>query len=241
MFECELTRDSIKNVQILQKKRGYRFSIDPLLIANFINLEYSKKIADFGSGSGIIGLLLAKKYPLAHVELFELQEDLFNLSKKNISINRLDENVEAHNLDIRNIRNIKSMENSYSLVVSNPPYRKPTAGKLSPYDERQAARHETSLTLPELIDAAFYALRGKGRFTLIYHPSRFLEVLGELQKKRLEPRRVQFIHSNINSDAKMFLIEAIKEGKTDFNLEKPFFLYNEFGSYTEEAKIALGV
>jgi tRNA1Val (adenine37-N6)-methyltransferase len=52
----------------------------------------------------------------------------------------------------------------------------------------------------------------------------------------LEPKRMRFVHSNLYSDAKMVLIEAVKEGRAGLKIEKPMFIYNEDGSYTEEMK-----
>ncbi len=227
----DVTLDKINGVSVLQKRNGYRFSIDAVLLANFINLSYPKKIADFGAGSGIVGLLLAKRYATAEVTLIELQEDLFNLSRQNIELNGLLERVRAVHLDIRLIKESELVQNSYDLIVSNPPYRKPNSGRLSPNGERAVARHETLLSVAELIESAFYILRARGRLVIIYHPCRFVEILELLRKKRLEPKRVQFIHADLKSQAKMFLIEAVKEGKPDFTLERPLFIYDKNGRY----------
>lgn len=77
-----LTLDSIRDIQIYQNKNGCRFSVDALLLFSFINLPRVKKIADLGAGSGIIGILLAKKYPHAEATLIELQKSLARLERK---------------------------------------------------------------------------------------------------------------------------------------------------------------
>ncbi|MBF0320872.1 MAG: tRNA1(Val) (adenine(37)-N6)-methyltransferase [Nitrospirae bacterium] len=232
--------DVIKNVRILQRQRGYRFSIDALLLADFVNPTSPRHIVDLGAGAGIIGILLAHKYPAAFVHLIELQRGLYELSNKNIQLNNVADRIKTHNLDIKDIyTNISS--NTFDAAVSNPPYRKLQSGELNPDDEKAAARHELNLTLDDLIKAAFYLLRGKGRFSFIYQPSRFVEVIENLRGHNLEPRRVRFIHSNTKSEAKMFLIEAVKEGRPQLRLEPPLFIYADTGRYTDETLAILGL
>ncbi|MCI0469901.1 MAG: methyltransferase, partial [Nitrospirae bacterium] len=71
-----LTLDHIRDIQIYQNRDGYRFSVDALLLYSFVNLTRIKRIADLGAGSGIIGILLARRYPSAAVALVELQKSL---------------------------------------------------------------------------------------------------------------------------------------------------------------------
>ena len=102
---------------------------------------------------------------------------------------------------------------SYDLVVSNPPFRKPTTGRLSAGEERAIARHELALRFSDLAGAAAYLLKSKGRFFMIYHPERLLEVFDSLRKHRLEPKRIRFVHNDIGSESKIVLIEAVRDGK----------------------------
>ncbi len=232
----EVSLDSIKSLKIYQKKTGYRFTIDSLLLVDFVNLTFPKKIADLGAGSGIIGILLAKRYTGARVLLIEVQKELVELSRKNIEINMVSDRVMSLRGNIKNINNKHIKPNSFNLVVSNPPFRKPLSGKVSPNSEKAISRHEISITLDDFINAAFYILRGKGRLCFIYHPSRLIEVIETLKDNRFEPKRIRFIHSFTHSDASMFLIEAVKEGRPQLILEKPFFIYNKKGEYTEDSR-----
>ncbi|KWT82057.1 tRNA1(Val) (adenine(37)-N6)-methyltransferase [Candidatus Magnetominusculus xianensis] len=226
-----ISLDTIKNVRILQRQKGYRFSIDALLLADFVNPKNPRHIADFGAGSGIIGILLAQKYPAAFVHLIELQKGLYELANKNVALNNVTERIKMHHLNINDIYgNISS--NTFDLAVSNPPYRKLQSGELNPDDEKAAARHELNLTLDELIKAAFYVLRAKGRFSFIYQTSRFVEVIETLRGRNFEPRRVRFIYANAKSEAKIFLIEAVKEGRAQLKLDPPFFVYDDTGRYS---------
>ena len=232
----EITLDSIRDVRLYQARNGYRFSVDALLLYSFVNMPRAKRIADLGAGSGIVGLLLAKKYPDAKVSLFELQERLATLAKKNILLNSLGDRVEVTKTDLRELRagSTASRMDCFDIAVSNPPFRKPKTGLVSPEEERAIARHEIRLELPELIRAVHHLLCAKGRFFLIYHPERLTELAASLKERGIEVKRLRFVHSHVWSVAKMVLVEAVKDGKGGMKVERPFYIYDEHGGHSEE-------
>lgn len=234
----DVTLDSIRDITLYQPKKGYRFSVDALLLHNFVNLKYVRSIADLGTGSGIIGILLAKRYPNAHITLFEIQDGLAKLADKNIVLNSLQDRVRAIRCDIKEIKTCFSSlgDNYFDLVVSNPPFRRLKSGRMSEGEEKAIARHELKLRLPELIKASAYLLRAKGRVCMVYHPQRLLELIETLKKRGLEPKRLRFVYSNISSEAKIILLEAVKGGKGGIKVEKPLYIYKEDGSYTDEVR-----
>ncbi|MEW6162643.1 MAG: tRNA1(Val) (adenine(37)-N6)-methyltransferase [Nitrospirota bacterium] len=262
-FKCmDVTLDSIRDIRLYQPKRGYRFSADALLLYDFVNLKNVRRIADLGAGSGIVGILLAKTYPDAEIILFEIQDSLATLADKNITLNSLEDRVRVIKTDIRiltsqqsTVNSLQSKDahqfyvcdglstydwrlaaNSFDLVVSNPPFRRPKSGFINIGEEKAIAKHEIKLRLHELIDAASYLLRAKGRFCMVYHPCRLSELMEILKKRGLEPKRLRFVHSSISSEAKMILLEAIKGGKGGIKVEKPLYIYRENGSYTDEVE-----
>jgi len=239
-LKMEVTLDSICDIKIYQSKAGYRFSVDALLLYDFVNLRSIGAMADLGSGSGIIGILTAKKYPEARVDLFELQEGLANLSERNISINNLGGRVRVVRRDIRELPSCHLNKGEYDLVVSNPPFRKPRSGRINMEEERAIARHEIALFLPDLAAAASRLLGSKGRFCVIYHPGRLAELVDVLKKRDLEPKRLRFVHSSTSSEAKMVLLEAVKGGRTGLKVEPPLFIYSDDGSHTAEMKRIYG-
>jgi tRNA1Val (adenine37-N6)-methyltransferase len=230
----DVTLDSIRDVQLYQSRTGYRFSVDSLLLCNFIDLKEAGNIADLGAGSGIIGILLARKYPDAQIDLFEIQDGLFRLATKNVLLNRLERRVKVIKCDLRTLSASSSISRQYDLVASNPPFRRLKSGLLNLEEERAIARHEIKLSLHEFIDAATSLLRPKGRLCIIYHPSRLAELIETLKRQNAEPKRLRFVHSTISSQSKMVLLEAVKGGRTGLRVEKPFYLYNEDGGYTDE-------
>lgn len=235
----ETTLDGIRDIKIYQNRGGYRFSVDAVLLYTFADMRYARNIADLGTGSGIIGLLLARKYPKARVTLVELQQSLYSLAVKNIAINHLEDRVTAVLSDIRHLKdNFEPI--IHDLVVSNPPFRKPTTGKLSVGRERSIARHELELKFSELAEAASYLLKAKGRFFMIYHPERLLEAVDALRLFRLEPKRIRFVHNDAGAESKIVLLEAVKEARPGLKIENPLFIYNTDGSYTAEVSAMYG-
>ena len=238
-MQKDTTLDGIRDVKVFQNKNGYRFSVDAVLLSSFADMRYARTIADLGTGSGIIGLLLARKYPHSRVSLVELQESLFSLAKRNITLNRLDERVEAVLADIRHVKDMLGCM-SFDMVVSNPPFRKPATGRLSEGRERAIARHELALKFGDLTAAASYLLKAKGRFFMIYHPGRLLEAVDSLRQNRLEPKRIRFVHNDPLSESKIVLIEAVRDGKPGVKIENPLYIYKPDGSYTDEVSAMYG-
>lgn len=235
----ETTLDGIRDVKLYQNRDGYRFSVDPVLLYSFVGVKYAKKIADLGAGSGIIGLLLARKYEKARVVLVELQQSLHRLAEKNIRLNSLEERVHAIHADIKSIKKELPAE-SLDLVVSNPPFRRPLSGRLSEGEEKAIARHEIALRFSDIAEAAGYMLKARGRFFLIFHPERILEVVDVLRANRLEPKRIRFVHNDIHAESKIVLIESVKEGRAGLKIERPLVIYKKDGSYTDELKRIYG-
>jgi tRNA1Val (adenine37-N6)-methyltransferase len=230
----DFTLDSIRDIKIYQSVAGYRFSVDSLLLPDFVALRKVGSIADLGAGGGIIGLLLAGKYPGAVVTLFELQESLAALAEKNVLLNNLENSVRVEKCDIRTLCSTDRFAGRYDLVVSNPPFRRPGSGLRNMEEERAIARHEIKLNIVELVRASACLLRSKGRFCFIHHPDRLPEIMNSLRKSALEPKRMRFVHSSLLSGAKMVMIEAVREGQSGLKIEKPFYIYNMDGSYTDE-------
>jgi tRNA1Val (adenine37-N6)-methyltransferase len=232
----DVTLDSIRDIRLFQPKLGYRFSVDSLLLCDFVNLRKVQSIADLGSGSGIVGILLAKKYPDANITLFELQENLVRLSEKNIAQNDLVKRVKVFQSDIRVLPSLPEVPRDFDLVIANPPFRRLKSGRLNIGEEKAIARHEVKLKLYELIETVSHILKAKGRFFIIYHPLRLSELLDNLRNKELEPKRLRFIHSHTSSEAKMFLLEAVKKGNPGLKINKPLVIYEKNGDYTDELK-----
>jgi len=233
----DLTLDTIRDVSIYQRREGYRFSLDAVLLYSFVHMKVVKSIADLGAGSGVVGLMLARKFPSATVTLVEMQKSLHGLALRNVELNGLSGRMSVLLHDLREPLSLRGLD----LVVSNPPFRKPLTGRLSHGRERAVARHELELSLPALMRAASSVLRARGRFCLVYHPHRLSELLTELANAGLEPKRLRFVHGNEETEAKMLLLESVRGGRPGLKVEKPLFVYEpDCRTYTEEVRNIFG-
>ncbi len=241
----DVTLDSIRDVRIYQRKDGYRFSVDALLLHSFITLPRARRIADIGAGSGIIGILLARRYPAASVALIEIQDGLADLAARNVRLNALEERVSVVVMDAGTLLRDQSpcsdlQRGGFDVVVCNPPFRKPDTGLLSRGDERAIARHELRLPLPSLFGAAAALLRHHGRFFMIHLPERLAEITSAVKAHNLEPKRMRFVHSHQKSEAKMVLIELVRGGRSGLKVEPPLFIYEEGITYSDEMREICG-
>jgi tRNA1Val (adenine37-N6)-methyltransferase len=229
------TLDSIKDIKLFQAKEGYRFSVDALLLESFITAKRLRKGIELGAGSGIISLLLAKRFKNIKIIAVEIQKTLAERAKRNVKLNNLDDKIEVLTKDIKKLRR-SFLTNEFDFAFSNPPFRKVKTGRLSIYEEKAVARHEIEITLPDLIDSASYLLKHSGKFYLIYHPFRLAELISLLREKRLEPKRMRFVHSRPGEEAKMVLIEAVKGSGVWLKVAHPLYIYEEGNRYTLEMK-----
>ena len=234
-LKSDETLDTIKDVKIIQSKKGYRFSIDAVILENFIRTKKYDEGIEFGTGSGVISILLAKRSPYFKLTGVEIQKSLAERALTNVELNGLEDRIDIIRYDIKKLKDIFPAGKA-DLIFSNPPFRKPKTGRISIDNERAAARHELKITLSELIKTASYLLEDKGRFNLIYHPFRLIELIGLLQESQLEPKRMRFVHSRTGEEAKMVLVEAVKNSGTWLKIEPPLFIYEDNGEYSAEMK-----
>jgi len=227
------TLDSIKDIKLFQAKKGYRFSIDAILLEQFISARHSSKGIELGTGSGVISILLAKRLNNIQIKAVELQKPLAERAKRNVKLNELEDRIEIIQKDIKDLKDMYAT-NSFNFVYTNPPFRKPKTGRMSIDKERAIARHEIEISLQELISATSYLLKHSGRFYLIYHPFRLVELISLLKESKLEPKRMRFVHSKKGDEAKMVMIEAAKGSGTWLKIDPPLYLYEKGKTYSTE-------
>jgi tRNA1Val (adenine37-N6)-methyltransferase len=213
-------------LHIFQKKRGYRFSVDAILLSQFCKIRKNEKVIDLGTGSGILPLLLSQTTKAHFFVGIEVQKELAELAKKNVLLNRLEDRVSILEKDLRELKKIFP-PGSFDVVLSNPPYRRYLTGRVNPTMEKAIARHEIKGTLEDLISAASYLLPPKGRCYLIFPALRTVDLLGALRSGRLEPKRLQFVHPHLEKDAKFVLSESIKESGVELKVMPPLILRSE--------------
>ena len=224
------------NCKIIQKKKGFRFTVDSILLVNFLKLKKNTDLLDIGTGTGIMPLLLCRKEEINLITAVEIETEIAKMFEKTIEINSLESKIKLINTDIKNYK-----EEPFDMIISNPPYMKLNEGYVSPHDYRAGARHEVNLDLKELLINGKRLLKNGGSFNLVYRTNRFMEVLDEAKILNLNVKRIRFIYSKLNQSSDLFMIEMIKGFKCACVVEEPLYIYNEHGEYTEELKKYYGI
>lgn len=224
------------NCKIIQKKKGFRFTVDSILLVNFLKLKKNTNLLDIGTGTGIMPLLLCRKEEINLITAVEIETEIAKMFEKTIEINSLKSKIKLINTDIKNYK-----EEPFDMIISNPPYMKLNEGYVSPHDYRAGARHEVNLDLKELLINGKRLIKNGGSFNLVYRTNRFMEVLDEARMLNLNTKRVRFIYSKPNQSSDLFMIEMIKGFKCACVVEEPLYIYNEHGEYTEELKKYYGI
>jgi len=210
-------------LRILQKRRGYRFSIDAVLLSQFIHLRKNEKAIDLGTGCGILPLLLSQTTKAHSFVGVEIQRGLAELALKNSVLNHLEDRITILHQDFKKLKQVFSA-GSFDVVFSNPPYRKVLTGRINPSLEKAVARHEIKGTLDDLIEMASYLLPTKGRCYLIYAASRAVDLLSTLRHHQLEPKRLRFVHPKRGENAKFVLVESVKASGKELKIMEPLVL-----------------
>lgn len=232
----DVTQDDLKlfDLRLFQPRHGYRYSLDALLLARFCaELKQAGSIVDLGAGCGIISLVLARINPGASVVAVEKNHDMAALVERNILQNNLAERVSVLAEDVISLRKIYP-DSTFDLVVSNPPYRVPHTGRVSPRAGRDAARHETTAGLADFMSAAKYLVKPSGRICFIQLPSRLAEFMALAAELKLSVLRLRMIHNNSGSPATMFMAELAKGRRSSPVVEAPLFVRDMDGEYTDE-------
>ncbi len=216
---------------LLQKRRGYRFSLDAVLLAGLSVLRPGEQAVDLGAGCGIISLLLAQRYPDCTFVGVEYQESLAKLAAQNVVLNDFSHQIRIIRGDMRSLSAYFSPA-SVPVVVSNPPYRPVTAGRLNPNAERALARHEISGTLLTVAQTANYLLIPGGRLFLIYPAWRLVTLLSLLRREKLEPKTLRLIHSRPSENAVLVWLEARRGSGEELHVLPPLVIYGPDGRYT---------
>ncbi len=225
----------IGGLKFLQPKQGYRFSIDAVLLADFIVVKPEERLIELGTGSGVISLLVSALTPAREIIGLEIQERLVTLARENVTINHLEDRLQIIQGDLRYITRLFRV-GEFDVVCSNPPYRKVGTGRINPDNEQAIARHEISCQLSDLLSACKYLVKPKGKVFLIYLPERLSELLRQMSNYRLEPKRIRCVHSSEKTSASLVLVEAHRDGSPGVKILPPLFLYTQENEYTDEAK-----
>ncbi|MCI5522145.1 MAG: tRNA1(Val) (adenine(37)-N6)-methyltransferase [Tenericutes bacterium] len=224
------------NMYIIQDTDMFNFSLDSVLLPNFVTInKKTKKILDIGSGNAPIPLILSTLTD-AQIMAVEIQKDVYELGKESIKINKLENRIDFINADINELYKEIDTE-TFDVITCNPPYFKVNeSSNLNDSEYKTIARHEIKLDLEKLFKIAKKLLKNKGNIAIVHRPERLSDIVSEMKKNNIEPKRIQFVYPSINSEANILLIEGTKNGNPGVKILPPLISHKQNGEYTEQVK-----
>ena len=217
---------------IIQNKKQFCFSIDAVLLAHYPRYRANWRVFDLGTGTGVMPLLLADKVKEIHA--LEINPVMASLAKRNVELNDLQDKIHVSQGDYRRIGELYARE-SFDCVIANPPYRPVNQGAVSAMEGIAAARHELTATLEDVVAAARYLLKFRGRFAMVHLPERLGEIIVTMAKHQIQPKRLQLVQPKLDKESNLLLIEGVVGAAPGgLKAELPLIVHKPDGSYTDE-------
>ena len=208
-----------RNLKIVQNTDWFAFSLDSVLLANFVTInKNTKNIIDLCTGNAPIPIILSTKTNASIIGV-ELQDEIYDLAKKSIEINNLQEKISLIKMNVRDLT--KQYEtDTFDVITCNPPYFKVNEkSNLNENKIKTIARHEIYLELDEVFSISKKLLKNNGIISIVHRPERLIEIIESMKK---------------NSDCNIILIEGAKNGNPGLKILPPLYVHDENGNYLEE-------
>lgn len=222
-------------LKILQKTAGFRFGMDAVLLSDFVRAEAQATVADFGTGTGILPLLMWGRGKGQRFEAFEIQREMADMARRSVALNGLSARIRVHEASVEEAPSLLS-SGSVDVIVCNPPYGMPGATLHNPGLSKDLARHQDPRGLKPWFTAAYRLLRGRGRMALIYPAPMMLSLMNDLSRAALIPKRFRMIYPRVDKPANLVLVEAVKDARPTLQPEPPLIVYQQDGTMTPELR-----
>ena len=222
-----------KGLKIIQNKKWFCFGMDAILLSDFAkDIKSNSTVIDLGAGTGIISILLSAKTKAKKIKCVENQECMVDIIERNIKLNKLEDKIELEHSDILTM----SKKQKVDVIVTNPPYKEEQTGIKNINKQKHASKFETTAKLDDFIKVSQELLKDKGKIFMVHRPERLVEIICSMKKHKLEPKRLQFVYSHMNAkeNAKLVLIEAVKNANPFLKVMENIYVYDEKGNYTDK-------
>ena len=205
------------NLKVYQDDELYCFTSDSILLSKFAKVKKGDVVADFCSGSGIVGFNFygLNRDKINSVTLFEMQKPLFDLSVKSIKENGLENTFSAENVRLQDVS--AEYNGKFSLVLCNPPYMSKDGGAHDKDESKAICRREVALSLEELIKAISKSLKYGGRTCIVHRADRLSDIICLMRAHMIEPKRMQLVQSG-DKEPYLLLVEGVKGGKSGIKI-----------------------
>ena len=218
---------------LIQDPNQFCFGIDAVLLSSFAKVKKGERALDLGTGTGIIPILLEAKNEGEFYAGLEVQEASADMARRSVRYNHLEEKIEITTGDIKEAAKIYGAA-SFEVVTVNPPYMISAHGVKNVNNAKYIARHEACCTLRDVLEQSAKLLKEKGRFYMVHRPFRLPEILKTMCECRIEPKRMRLVHSYVDKEPSMVLVEGLRNGRPRMKAEPPLIIYGKDGQYTEE-------
>lgn len=223
----------LKGLYLIQKKDGFKFGIDAVLLSDFAQVKKKHRVMDLCTGTGIVPFLVYGKYEPQSVFGLEIQRDMVEMAERSVKLNSLEGRVQFINGDLKDIDTLKKLDR-FDVVTVNPPYKLNNSGILNPLDKLAIARHEVLCNLEDVIAASRVLLKDNGRMFIVHRPERLADIFTLMRKYKIEPKRVKMVHPKMGKAPNIVLVEGQRDGGAYLKWEAPLYVYDENGRYTKE-------
>lgn len=223
----------LNGINIIQKKKAFRFGIDAVLLANYANVKNNHTVIDLCTGTGIVPFIIAGKTKAKKVLGIEIQDEFVEMANRSVEINNLQDRVDFMCADLKDTAVLKKLERA-DVVTVNPPYKLMNAGIKNATDKLTIARHEVLCNLENVIAASRILLKDNGRLYMVHRPERLADIFCLMRKYKIEPKRVQFVHPSAKKAPNIVLVEGQRDGGSFLKFEEPLYVYDDKGCYTKE-------
>lgn len=179
----------VKGYEIIQKPGRFCFGMDAVLLSSYAKVKRGERALDLGTGTGILPILLEAKNPGLHYTGLEVQEESADMARRSVAHNGLENKIDIVTGDIKKASHIFGND-SYEVIVSNPPYMIGEHGLKNDNEALYIARHEALCTLDDLLRESAKVLKMKGRFYMVHRPFRLPEIFTKMCNYGIEPKRM---------------------------------------------------
>lgn len=230
----------IRGYQIIQHPEKFCFGMDAVLLSGFARVRAGEKSLDLGTGTGILPILLAAKTEAAHICGLEIQQESADMAGRSVDYNRLADKVDIVTGDIKEAASIFGSA-SFEVITVNPPYIAGSDGRPNCADAKAIARHEVLCTLEDVLRESAKILKPKGRFYMVHRPQRLVEIINGMAVHRIEPKRMRMVHPSPGKAPNMVLLEGVRGGNRQLNVDPPLYIFDGNGNYTAQFNEVYGL
>ncbi len=214
-----------KNYKIVQDDAVFKFSLDSILLAEFVKLKEKDKVLDICTGNAVVPLILSYYFPNEIIG-FEIQKYIYELALESVKINQKENQIKLICDDVKNAKNYFP-GNIFDVIVANPPYFKYQNNSLINENQNKAiARHELFLDLESLFQIVKQMLKEHGILYLVHLPERLEEIFYYCEKYKIIVKEVQFVYTKETGCATIVLLKCIKGASNSLKVLAPLYIEN---------------